>query len=207
MNEDAQQIAFDQFQQDGYFPGNDKEKVEGAFVMMDQETGGIVAALGGRNYQAGNLNRVYHAKRQPGSTIKPLAVFAPALETENFNAYSTLPDELTDWDGNEYRNYDNQYEGSVTLYNALNKSKNTSAVWLLNEIGIDYSKSYLEKMNMDIEDNDLGIALGGLTDGLTPLQMVEGYRTFVHSGEMIESHAITEIYDQKGELVGTAQPI
>lgn len=206
MNEDAQQIAFDQFQQDGYFPGNDKETVEGAFVMMDQEDGSIVAALGGRDFIMGNLNRVYRGKRQPGSTMKPLAVYAPALETEEFNPYSTLPDELKEWDGKKIRNYNDNYEGSVSLYNALKYSKNTSSVWLLNEIGIDYSKSYLEKMNMEIVDKDLGIALGGLTEGLTPLQMVQGYRTFVHSGEMIEAHTISEIYNQKGEVIASAKP-
>lgn len=206
MNEDAQQIAFDQFQQDGYFPGNDKEKVEGSFVMMDQEDGSIVAAIGGRDFKTFDLNRVYKAKRQPGSTIKPLAVYAPALETEKFNPYSTLPDELMEWDGVKFRNHNNQYDGSVSLYNALKYSKNTSAVWLLNEIGIDYAKSYLEKMNLSIEDNDLGIALGGLEEGYTPLQMVEAYRTFVHKGEMIEAHAISEIYNQKGEVIAKAKP-
>src|SRR5699024_1367405 len=206
INENAQQIAFDQFQHDGYFSGNDKEKVEGVFVMMDQESGSIVAALGGREYQTFDLNRAYSAKRQPGSAIKPLAVYAPALETETYTPYSAVLDELTDWNGKEYRNHDNQYEGSITLYDALRKSKNTSAVWLLNEIGIDYAKSYLEKMEMDIEDNDLGIALGALTDGVTPIQMAEGFRTFVHNGEMIEAHVITEIVDQKGETVGTIEP-
>ncbi len=206
MNEDAQQIAFDQFQQDGYFPGSVKEEVEGAFVMMDQETGSIVAALGGRQFKTLEMNRVYAAKRQPGSAMKPLAVYAPALETEEFNPYSIIPDELKEWDGKEIRNHNNQYDGSVSLYNALKYSKNTSSVWLLNEIGIDYSKSYLEKMGMNIEDKDLGIALGALTEGLTPIQLVEGYRTFIHSGEMIDAHAINEIYNQKGDVIATAQP-
>src|SRR5699024_1957530 len=76
--------------------------------------------------------------------------------------------------------------------------------WLLNEIGIDYAKSYLSKMNMDIEADDLGIALGALSEGLTPIQLVEGYRTFVHNGEMIDSHAIVEIQKQKGETVASA---
>src|SRR5699024_9479365 len=113
MNEEAQQIAFDQFQLDRYFPGNNQEEVEGAFVMMDQENVGIVAAVGGRHFETFDLNRVYSVKRQPGSTMKPLAVFAPALETESYNPYSMIPDELTEWDGKKIRNSDNQYEGSV----------------------------------------------------------------------------------------------
>src|SRR5690625_3606345 len=205
MNEDAQQIAFDQFQQDGYFPGNDKESVEDACVMMDQESGQIGAAIGGRHFQTFNLNRIW-AKRQPGSTMKPIAVFAPALESERFNPYSILPDELQEWDGNPVRNYDGNYEGSVTFYDALKKSKNTSSVWLINEIGIDYSKSYLEKMKMNIEDTGYSIALGGLETGITPLQLVQSYRTFIHNGEMIDAYTIIEIRDQRGEVIASAQP-
>src|SRR5699024_9389867 len=138
MNEDAQEIAFDQFRYDAYFPGNNMEDVEGAFVMMDQVTGEIVAAIGGRNYQFQNLNRVY-AERQPGSTFKPLAVYAPALETEEYTPYSVLPDEQMELDGHQIRNHNNQYEGSVTLYDALRRSKNTSTVWLYEELGFDYA--------------------------------------------------------------------
>src|SRR5699024_3606273 len=83
---------------------------------------------------------------------------------------------------------------------------NSSSYWLLNEIGIDYAKSYLSKMNMDIEDDDLGIALGALSEGLTPIQLDEGYRTFVHNGEMIDSHEIVEIQNQKGDTVASANP-
>src|SRR5699024_10060256 len=87
MDAEVQEIVYDQFQYDGYFPGNDKETVEGAFVMMDEKTGQIIAAQGGRNYIRGNLNRVVE-RRQPGSTLKPLAVFAPALESGEFGPYS-----------------------------------------------------------------------------------------------------------------------
>ncbi len=205
MNEIAQEIAFSQFQYDGYFPGNDQESVEGAFVMMDQESGGIVAAIGGRNYQFLDFNRVY-AQRQPGSTIKPLAVYAPALESKEFTPYSVLPDELREWDGNEVRNHNDQYEGSVTLYDALKRSKNTSTVWLYNEIGFDYVNTFLQKMDMNITDNGYSVALGGLEYGLTPIQLVEGYRTFIHDGEMIEAHTIKEIYDRKGDLIAKADP-
>ena len=205
MNKDAQEIAFDQFRYDAYFPGNNKENVEGAFVMMDQETGGIVAAIGGRSYKFLDFNRVY-AKRQPGSTIKPLVVYAPALETKEYTPYSVLPDELREWDGNKVRNHNDQYEGSVTLYDALKRSKNTTAVWLYNELGFDYASSFLKKMNIEIADNGYSVALGGLKHGLTPIQLVEGYRTFIHDGEMIEAHTIKEIYDRKGELIAKAKP-
>src|SRR5699024_5141000 len=66
----------------------------------------------------------------------------------------------------------------------------------LNEIGIKKSKSYLKKMNMNISDDHLGIALGGLSEGLTPINLAEGYRTFAAKGEIIESYTISEFYNR-----------
>src|SRR5690625_139649 len=204
LRPEFQEIAYEYFQYDGYFPGNN-DNVEGAFVMMNQDDGDIVAAIGGRKFRVGDLNRV-HVKRQPGSAIKPLAVFAPALMTEDFDPYSILPDEKQEWNGHVVHNHDDRYEGSVSFYDALKLSKNTSAVWLLNEIGIDFSKSYLNKLDMPLEDDGLSIALGGLETGVSPIQLVQAYRTFIHSGEMTEAHAISEIYNYKGEPIVKSEP-
>lgn len=205
LDEEIQEIVYDYFQYDGYFPGNNKEKVEGAFVMLDEKTGQIIAAQGGRKYESGNLNRVLE-KRQPGSTFKPLAVYAPALQSGEFTPFSNLPDELKEWDGHEVRNHDDRYEGTISLYDAIVKSKNTSSTWLLNEIGISYSKRYLEKMNINIEDKGLAIALGGLKHGVSPLELAQSYRAFVHGGEIIEAHTILEIYDNRNKLLASARP-
>src|SRR5699024_720120 len=178
LKEEFQEIAYENFQNGEYFPGNTKG-TEGAFVMMDQETGGLVAALGGRQFEITEQNRL-NEKRQPGSTMKPLDVYDTALMTED---------------------YDDQYEGNVSLYEAIVKSKNVSSMWLLNEIGIKKSKSYLKKMNMNISDDHLGIALGGLSEGLTPINLAEGYRTFAAKGEFIESYTISEIYNRDDEKV------
>src|SRR5690625_3175746 len=80
LNESIQRTAYQLFLEDDYFPGN-SEGVEGAFVMLDHKTGHIIAALGGRDYELGDLNRIT-IKRQPGSTIKPIAVYGPALMQE-----------------------------------------------------------------------------------------------------------------------------
>lgn len=205
LDTEIQDIIYDQFQYDGHFPGNDKVTVEGAFVMMDEATGQIIAAQGGRTYESGNLNRVIET-RQPGSTMKPIAVYAPALESGDFGPHSTLPDELQEWDGHEFRNYDDHYEGSVVLYDALRRSKNSTSAWLLNEIGIPYAKEYLSKMHIDIKDEGLSIALGGLEEGVSPLDMVQGYRTFVHGGEVITAHTVLEIYNKENKIIASAQP-
>src|SRR5699024_7221279 len=145
--------------------------------MMDQETGGLVDALGGRQFEITEQNRLTET-RQPGSTMKPLAEYGPALMTEAYEPYTKLPYENMSIGAATPRNYHYQYEGNVSLYEVIVKSKNVSSMWLLNEIGIKKSKSYLKKMNMNISDDHLGIALGGLSEGLTPINLAEGYRTF-----------------------------
>ncbi|WP_099157317.1 transglycosylase domain-containing protein [Virgibacillus ndiopensis] len=199
MNDTAQQIAYEQFKKEDYFPGN-TTGVEGAFVMMDQQTGAIISAIGGRDYSLGDLNRVT-VKRQPGSTMKPIAVYGPGMMKEDYQPYTLLPDQKMDNDGYTVTNVDNNYAGAVSIYEALIKSKNVPAVWLLDEIGIPYAKEYLTKMDITIPDNGLAIALGGLSKGITPLEMMESYRVFAHSGEAIESHTIDRIYDQDDEVI------
>ncbi len=202
LKKSFQETAYNNFQADEYFPGN-TEGAEGAFVMMDHKTGGIVAALGGRQFEISQLNRV-NEKRQPGSAMKPLAVYGPALMDEKYNAYTMLPDEKMTI-GKDYspKNHDNQYEGSVSLYEAIVQSKNVAPVWLLNEIGLKTSKSYLKKMNMDIKEEDLNLALdlGGLTEGFSPINLAEGYRTFAAKGEYIESYTVEKLYNRKNELI------
>lgn len=204
INEKAQKIAYDAFKIDNYFPGN-TEGIEGAFVMLDEESGQVKVAVGGRDYQLGDLNRVT-VQRQPGSVIKPLAVYGPAMMMD-YQPYSLLKDEELEYNGYVAKNHDGQYEGEISLYEALVKSKNTSTVWLLDQIGINASKNYLKKMNMDIPDEGLALGLGGLSEGLTPLNMVEGYRAFVHDGESIEPYTISRIYNQNRELIAEANPI
>ncbi|MUV36579.1 Peptidoglycan glycosyltransferase [Lentibacillus sp. JNUCC-1] len=177
----AQETAYKLMQEDAYFPGN-TEGAEGAFVLMEQDSGAIVAALGGRAFETGDLNRLT-VKRQPGSAFKPLAVYGPALMTETFEPYSILTDEQAAVADYEVRNHDDQYEGTISLYKALVESKNTASVWLLNEIGLPYAKDYLQKMSIDVPDEGLNVALGGLSKGVTPIDMVKGFRTFAHGGK------------------------
>ncbi|SHG73389.1 transglycosylase domain-containing protein [Ornithinibacillus halophilus] len=201
VNEDAQKIAYEHFKNSNYFPGN-TDGVEGAFVMMDHQNGAIIAALGGRNYSLGDLNRVDRVKRQPGSTIKPLAVYGPAMMTGTYGAYSVIHDEILEYDdGYTVTNVDGQYDGMVSVYDAIMHSKNTSAVWLLDRIGIPFAKEYLEKMDMPIEDNGRAIALGGLKEGLTPLQMAKGFSALANEGNMVEATTIDKIYGPNGKLL------
>ncbi len=207
LDETIQQVAYEQFQYDAYFPGNNMNDVEGSFVMMKEETGEVVAAIGGRKFQFQDFNRVMRPVGPPGSTMKPIGVYAPALETGDYDPFSILPDELQDWDDKPVRNSNNQYDGSVSLYNALKYSKNTSAVWLLDDIGVEKGREYLEKMHFNVADESARrIALGDLKENISPFDMMRSYRTFIHNGEMIEPYVIKEIYNKNGDIAASANP-
>ncbi|WP_117170840.1 transglycosylase domain-containing protein [Paraliobacillus sediminis] len=199
LNEGAQQIAYETLQNEAYYSGS-QPNVEVAFVLMEQETGELEAVIGGRDFQIGDYQRAL-VKRQPGSVMKPLAVYGPAM-MDDYQPYHFLEDIAQEYDGYIATNVDGQYSQEVTMYEAIQDSKNAPAVWLLDQIGIPYSKEYLKEMQIALEDDGLAMALGGLETGITPMQVVQGYRTFIHDGAFIEAHAIAAIKDRNGEIIG-----
>lgn len=198
-----QKSAYELFQKTDYFPGTD-ENAQGAFVLMDNESGGIIAAIGGRNYVPKGLNRL-NITRQPGSTFKPIAVYAPTLEMKRFQPYSLLKDEKLSYGEYSPQNVDHQYAGEISMFDAIVSSKNAAAVWALSELGIKKSKDYLHKVGIDIKDNGLAIALGGLSEGVTPLQMANAYRTFTTNGNYSDHFLIEEIKDREGNVIALHQ--
>lgn len=202
MDPDVQQITYDHFQEDATFPPSTGEEiVQGSIVLLDNKTGGVVGAQGGRDYVRKGFNRITEARRQPGSTFKPLAVYAPALEEGLFEPYSLLDDESYDYDGYTPRNYNNTYSGEITMYDAIKDSVNVPAVWALDQLGVETSKSYLQKQNILFDDTGLGIALGGGELRLSPMQIAASYRTFANEGVYSEPYFIEQIYDRNGEKV------
>lgn len=201
MDEQAQQLSYDQFQQQETFPN---EHVQGSLVLLNNDSGAVIAVQGGRDYVRKGFNRV-HSQRSPGSTFKPLAVYAPAMEEGIFEPYSMLKDEQLDFDGYSPRNINEQYAGEMTMYDAVKDSANIPAVWTLDQIGVDTSKSYLEKQQISFDDNGLSIALGGLNHGVTPMEIAASYRTLANNGMFSEPYFIGKIYDRNGELVAEVE--
>ncbi|WP_162463163.1 PBP1A family penicillin-binding protein [Paenibacillus psychroresistens] len=195
MNTKAQKIMEESFKNDKMFQKSDEEQqFQGAMVIVDHKTGGLVAMVGGRDYEKQGLNRAT-LKQQPGSSFKPLAVYAPAIETGEYNPYSILEDKQNDYNGYKPRNYNNQYLGEVTMFDAVKKSMNQPAVWLLNEIKMARSLKFLKALDIPLEKNDenLAIALGGLTKGATPISMAQAYGSFANNGAMYTAHSILKI--------------
>ncbi|MGG3622728.1 PBP1A family penicillin-binding protein [Bacillus gobiensis] len=201
MDARLQQAAYELMKEEGYFPGTDK-KAEGSAVFIDNNSGGVAAAIGGREYAPRGYNRVI-SNRQPGSAFKPIAVYGPAMEEKVFQPYSLLDDSKQSYGGYTPRNYDGQYKGKVSMVDAIVFSKNAPAVWTLNRLGTETIQPYLEKVNINIPDKGLAVALGGLETGVSPLQMAGAYRTFAHDGSYEEPYFIQNITDQDGEEIIT----
>ncbi|AOM82466.1 transglycosylase domain-containing protein [Salisediminibacterium beveridgei] len=198
MDRNMQELLHDQFEDAAIFPADSAGQIaQGSAVMLDNESGGVLAVIGGRDYVRKGLNRA-EIPRQPGSAIKPLAVFAPALEEELYEPYSLLQDEPVEFDGYEPRNISGTYEGEMSLYDALVDSVNVPAVSVLNDLGVPAAKAYLSSQQIDLDDDGLSMALGGLTNGVSPLQMASAFRTFADDGIYRESYVIESISTTSG---------
>ena len=194
------------YENDELFPENasDGTPVQSASVVLDAENSQIRALVGGREHESRfSFNRATDARRQPGSSIKPVLVYAPAVEYCGYSAASFILDEPVTIDGYSPSNAGNKYRGWVTMRTAVANSINVPAVKLLNEVGISRAKSYASKVGIqfDEKDNYLSLALGGFTRGVTPLELGASYMPFASGGYYKTPSCITEIYDKDGNKV------
>lgn len=192
------------------FPSSpDGTLAQSGSILLDPKTGGIQALVGGRGEHTFRAyNRATQLKAQPGSAMKPLAVYTPALE-EGYTAHSTLKDEEgMSFDQYTPKNFNGQYAGEVPLYTAVEESLNVPAVWLLNEIGLEKGVEAVKKFGLPIkeEDKNLSLALGGTTSGYSPRQMAEAYSAFANGGKRMESHIITKIVGPTGNVEAEFKP-
>ncbi|MFC4183446.1 transglycosylase domain-containing protein [Saccharococcus thermophilus] len=209
LNPRMQEALETVYQNDALFPkGTDDQLVQSGAVLLDPKTGGIKALIGGRGEHVfRGFNRATQLKRQPGSAMKPLAVYTPALE-QGYHIFDELKDEPMEFDGYRPENYDHTYRGSVTMYEAVIHSLNVPAVWLLDQIGLEKGIDALQRFGIPLEKEDhyLGIALGGMKQGVSPLQMAEAYSAFPNNGVRKEAHIITKIVDQNGNEMAKWEP-
>lgn len=209
MDQATQQQMTQTYSNSYLFPdASDGTKVQSASVAMDPTTGGVLALMGGRDegdeHVFRGFNRATQMRVQPGSTLKPLSVYTAALEN-GYDADSMLQDEKTSYGSDNYtpENWNYQYQGEVTMSEALAMSWNAPAVWLLDKIGIDKGLDKLKQFGIPITDDDryLGIALGGMTKGVSPMMMASAYTTFANQGIRSEGYLIQQIVDANGNVV------
>lgn len=192
---------------DALFPASsDKELIQSAAISIEPSTGAIRGLIGQRGkYYYRGFNRATELKRQPGSSLKPLAVYGPALEN-GYDRNSILMDATTDFNGYIPVNYNGACQGEITVYQALIHSINIPAVALLDEMGIDKGLAFLQKSGIPLNKNDqnLSIALGGMNEGVSPLEMAQAYSLFPNAGVMNTAYTIRKITSKTGELIKEA---
>ncbi len=193
---DERLSAYDEVNEAGVYA------LQGAAVCIDNSTGLVKAIVGGRSQELDGytLNRAYQSFRQPGSAIKPLLVYTPALE-RGYTADSVVND--TRIEGGP-SNSDGRYLGRITLRRAVELSRNTIAYQLLEELTPEVGLSYLQNLNfsrLDEEDRQLAIALGGFTNGVSPLEMAAGYATLENDGAYRMPTCIARITDAAGAVI------
>ena len=189
------------------FPvAEDGTRAESGSVALDPKTGGVRALVGrvGSDQNPGfrTYNYATQAARSPGSTIKPLVVYSPAV-AEGWSTNKELDNSTTQYGSYEVNNYAGiQSSPTVPMYQALAESLNLPAVATANELGLNTVFEYGKKfgLNMDKVDKSLAVALGaGVTTN--PMQMAQAYGTFANGGVMNDAHLITKIENASGQVV------
>lgn len=188
------------------FPADasDGTPVQGAAACVNTQTGEVLAIVGGRSYDVRRgFNRATNLRRQPGSALKPLVAYAPAIDQYGYMTASVLKDEPTNFGGYKPRNASYTYYGNVSIRSALQSSLNVATVALLDEIGVEAGRAYLEKVGIPLDDRDsnLALALGAMTYGVSPVQLAAAYAPFGNGGVFNSPHFITKVTDASGRVL------
>ena len=212
IDEDAQENLQDVLNEGLSFNDNTKDdgvyELQGAMTVIDNETGKVVAIIGGRKQEeldsTYSLNRAFQSYRQPGSTFKPLVVYTPAFE-EGYTQYSILRNiNVTKAKKASSSEISNMYGDGMTLRRAVINSVNGCAYWLFNEIGIDTGISHVHDMHFTKilpSDHVKSAALGALTYGATTVEMANAYSTIENHGQFTETDCISQIVDHDGNNI------
>ncbi len=173
-----------------------------AAVVINNNNHTVQAYVGSSNY------KILDAKRQPGSCIKPVLVYAPALNEDIIYPCTPLLDEKTTISDYTPKNIGDVYRGYISAREALSKSINIPSVKVLSYVGIDKAKSYAEDMGFvfDEKDDSYSLALGGMTYGVNLVQLASSYSTFANGGKFAPAKFVSFITDKNNKLVYVNKP-
>lgn len=178
-----------------------------AMTTINPQTGELVAMVGGSNFEENQVNMA-DRPRQPGSTMKPL-VYAIGIEKGVISDSTILKDEEIDINGYSPKNYDFRHRGYITTREALRISNNIVSVKVAQMTKMQNVRHYLQKMGITtLTDNDknLGVAIGGMSKGITPYEMATAYGVLANRGELVEPHFVSKIVDRKGTIIKEFKP-
>lgn len=181
----------------------DGNELQASATVINNETREIVSIFGGKNYKKHDLHRAFQSPRQPGSAFKPLSVYAPYFETTTATKNAIVS-------GGAYcigsfcpENYGGYKYGNVTIETAFKHSYNTSALRLFEQIGVNTAFSYIDRFRFKSiiqKDRTYAAALGGLTYGVTSLEMADAYSSFI-DGFYSPARSIRKVTDLNGETL------
>ena len=193
-----------------FFPqASDGTYAQSASVAIDPKTGAVNALVGNVNTEASNSFTDYNyatmSKRSPGSVIKPLIVYAPAIEA-GWSIDKTVDDSPADYNGWKPTDFDNQWRGQIPMYTALANSYNIPAINTYQAIGPKVGNALGREFGLDLSSkNDvLPTALGAGVE-TNPWQIAQAYQVFANGGVMNDAHLITKIENAAGQVVKTAK--
>lgn len=190
---------------------------QASFVVIDQATGYIKAVCGGRGEKTGNLtlNRATDSKRQPGSTFKVLSTFVPALDTAGMTLATSYKDEPTNYsNGTPIKNWYSGYRDEQTIRSAIRDSLNIITVKCFQDVTPQVGYDYLVNMGITtlkngetsvngVVENDINesMCLGGLTDGVTNLEITGAYASIANNGLYVEPTFYSKVLDHDGNVL------
>ncbi len=182
--------------------------VQAGISIVNVKTGAISALGTGRNRNGAKLySYATRAKRQPGSTAKPIFAYGPGFEYDNFSTYQLFTDEEWQYsDGTKIGNWDSNYKGVMTLRQALSISRNIPALkafqTVQNDVGNAKIKEFVNNLGMNLDNVYEAYSIGGLKEGVTTLQMAAAYAAFANGGYYTEPYTVTSItYRSTGETI------
>jgi len=216
------QAALDSvYTDDKYFPAGNKDKsakqaAQSSMVIIDPNNGQIKGLYGGYGVKKADMvfNYATQAKRSPGSTMKPIAVYGPALDLKLITPGTVIDDSpiyLDNKSPNPYpMNYDKTYAGLMPIRDAVRNSINVVAAQVWQKVGADQSLKYLKRSGIELDKKKDGylapMALGAVTDGLSPLQLTAAYVPFVNKGLYYQPTTYSKVLDNKGNVLLENKP-
>lgn len=197
------------YNDESMFPASpyDGQRAQSASVALDPKTGGVRALVGrvksSEDVAFRSFNFATQAQRSPGSTIKPLVAYTPAV-VAGWSINKELDNQTSNYDGYELHNYDRTTSEPVPMYQALARSLNLPAAYTVHQLGLNKSFEYGKKfgLNMDSVDHVLGVSIGSGVS-TNPFEMAQAYSTFANQGVMQDAHLITRIENASGVVLAT----
>lgn len=194
--------TFDQHNLKNSLEKEDFNSADHAAIVIDSARHAVTAFEGKSAY------KILAAKRQPGSAIKPILVYAPALDEDIIYPCSQILDEPLSLGEYKPKNVDGKFRGYVSATEALSKSINIPAIKVLSYVGVEKAKAYAQEMGITFDENDrsLALALGGMRYGVNIKQLAGAYSTFARGGKFDEPKFVEYITDANGKILYRHKP-